>query len=206
MLISPTKKGLEQMITKVNSYMELWRIKINLDKAIFMLIGKSMIENLEICINGTNVKRVDEQKYLGVYLDNKLNLNQHLTEKSKSLMRATYSLFNIGLNSNYMEVDRKSYIYKTYCRPILTYGWEFVEITEKIIKKIRTDEGIILKRSLLLPVFKDDDDDKFDKSFKMKIEKDVKDYLDVKESDEMKQDNLINVKQLSKIIKSIKTK
>jgi hypothetical protein len=59
-----------------------------------------MIENLEICINGTNVKRVEEQKYLGAYLDNKLNLNQHITEKSKSLMRATYSLYTIGLNSN----------------------------------------------------------------------------------------------------------
>jgi hypothetical protein len=60
-----------------------------------MFIGKFMIENLEICIY------------------NKLNLKQHLTEKSKSLMRATYSLFNIGSTE-------KLYIYKTYCRPINT--------------------------------------------------------------------------------------
>jgi hypothetical protein len=36
MLISPTKKGLEQMITEVKGYMELREIKINLDKTNFM--------------------------------------------------------------------------------------------------------------------------------------------------------------------------
>jgi hypothetical protein len=29
MLISPTKKGLEHMITEVNGYMKLWKIKVN---------------------------------------------------------------------------------------------------------------------------------------------------------------------------------
>ena len=59
--------------------------------------------------------------------------------------------------------------------------------------------------SIIGETFKDNEDDKFDRNFKIKVEKEVKNYSDDKEKNKNIQLDLINVRNLSKIIRNLKT-
>jgi hypothetical protein len=45
-----------------------------------------------------------------------------------------------------MDTSTKSFIYKTYCRTLLLYGQDLVDMNEKNYKILRQDESILLKR------------------------------------------------------------
>ncbi len=80
--------------------------------------------------------------------DEKMDFNEHIKDRSKKCMKAVYGLYTSGLLSRSMDLETKKCIYKTYCRPVLTYGMDKLNINEKSIKEIRTDEAILLKRIL----------------------------------------------------------
>ena len=56
----------------------------------------------------------------------------------------------------------------------------------------------------MVKIFKDNEDDKFDRNFKIKVEKEVKNYSDDKEKNKNIQLHLNNVKKLSRIIRNLK--
>jgi hypothetical protein len=138
MLISPLKIGMTKMIIETQKYMQKWKIKINLNKTNFIQFGKQKIVDCELEINNIKIDRVKTMKYLGMTFDEK--------DRSKKCMKAVYGLYTSGLLSRSMDLATKKYIYKTYCRPDLTYGMDIINISEKSIKEIRTDEAILLKR------------------------------------------------------------
>ena len=73
-------------------------------------------------------------------------------------------------------------------------------------KEYKTDkEKADLFGSIIGEIFKDNEDEKFDRKFKLKVEKEVNDYLDDKGKNNNIQHDLINSKELSKIIKNLKT-
>ena len=73
-------------------------------------------------------------------------------------------------------------------------------------KEFNTDkEKADLFGTIIGEIFKDNEDDKFDRNFKIRVEKEVNDYLNDKEKNKNIQPDLINVKKLKKIIKNLKT-
>ena len=146
MLMSTTRKGLEKMLKETASYLKEWKIKMNLNNTNYMVVGEERIHECPIIINNECIQRGTKIKYLGVTIDNKLNMKDHIENKNKQNSINAYSLYSIGLFNNNMNVQTKKDIYNTYCRPTLYYGWEFIEASEKNIKMIRNDEGILIKR------------------------------------------------------------
>ena len=90
-------------------------------------------------------------KYLGFIIDESFNTVEHVKSKNKVLMRQTYSLYNTGLIGRTMDIQTKSFMYKVNCHPSYPYGLDLVNLEEKIIKVLRTDEAILLKRILVVP-------------------------------------------------------
>jgi hypothetical protein len=148
MLISPLKIGMTKMIIETQKYMQKLKIKINLDKTNFIQFGKRKIVDFELEINNIRIDRVKTMKYLGMTFDENMDFNEHIKDRSKKCMKAVYGLYTSGLLSRSMDLETKKCIYKTYCRPVLTYGMDKLNINEKSIKEIRTDEAILLKRIL----------------------------------------------------------
>ena len=61
-------------------------MEINTDKTVFGLFSlknKVTASQVNLKINGTNIKHEDYPKYLGVQLDRKLSLKEHLGELTK---------------------------------------------------------------------------------------------------------------------------
>jgi hypothetical protein len=71
--------------------------------------------------------------------------------KSKALMRRSYTLYYTGLFKIGLKVETKSFAYETYYRPTVTYGLDLLDLDEKVLKSLRTDEGILFKRILVVP-------------------------------------------------------
>ena len=71
-----------------NSLLDL-KLVLNADKTKFMFFSKKEIlkENHPqlITSNGTTIERVPHYKYLGIWLDEKLNFNTHIENLTKSL-------------------------------------------------------------------------------------------------------------------------
>jgi hypothetical protein len=66
-----------------------------------------------VLVEGIDVKRVEEIKYLGFHKNEEFESLEHLQIKSKAVMRRSF--FSIGL-----KVETKSFAYEMYCRQLLT--------------------------------------------------------------------------------------
>ena len=81
---------LEKCVTDLNVWMNENRLKMKNNKTEFILFGSKL--QLDKCktktlnVNNTEIKLADKIKYLGVLLDWKLNLKQHITSKCQTAM------------------------------------------------------------------------------------------------------------------------
>jgi hypothetical protein len=145
-IISPLKIDLVKMLEATMEYMEMWKIKINIEKTNYLIFGKPKIKNTEIEVCGFKIEMVQSVNYLGIIFNKQLDSTEHIRKRNKINMISAYSLYNTGLFEKAMDSNTKSFIYNTYCRSSLLYGLDVIEISEKNYKMIRTDEGILLKR------------------------------------------------------------
>ena len=85
-----TIKDLEQCATRIKSWMDGNRRKMNDGKTEFIMFGSRCQLNKcithQININGVLVQRVDVIRYLGIWLDKHLSLRHHVKLKCKAAM------------------------------------------------------------------------------------------------------------------------
>ena len=149
MLISPTKKGLILMLKKAYEFLTEWKVKVNVGKTSYMIIGTEKTIDKPIKIGSENIERTKEMKYLGVILNEQLSMRRHVENRTSQSAKAAYSLYSIGLMNTAMKTNTKRVIYSTYCRPSMLYGCEFIDISEPILRQIRKDECILMKKNFI---------------------------------------------------------
>jgi hypothetical protein len=92
-------------------------------------------------------------KYLGMWFTNTLTNKRHLDERRIMAIRMSYNLTNCGFNSHMMKIKLKTYLYKIYCQPIMTYGLENLTLNKTELKKLQAAESLIIKKALQLGKF-----------------------------------------------------
>ena len=82
-------RNLEECLAQVNHWMNLNRLKMNTSKTEFMLLGSraelvkcDYLQSINVCQD--SVECVETLKYLGVYIDSRLNLKEHIKAKCKT--------------------------------------------------------------------------------------------------------------------------
>ena len=112
-------------LTTISSYCQLWKMEINTDKTVFGLFSlknKVTASQVNLKINGTNIKHEDYPKYLGVQLDRKLSLKEHLgelTKKATSRLNLLKHLSSLNWGAD-KETLRQLYI--GYIRSVIDYS------------------------------------------------------------------------------------
>ena len=100
------KQKIENDIGKIKTWMEEIQLKMNDSKTEFIALGtannlcKNILDNIEI--GNTKIHQSSKIKFLGVLLGDKLNLKDHIQNRSK---KASY---NLRLSSNirkYINID-----------------------------------------------------------------------------------------------------
>ena len=74
-----------------------------------------------------------------------MNLNDHVDERKCKANNALYLIKTLGAEDTKMDASTKTHLYKTYVRPVLTYGLDAAPITTQIDKLLRY-ENIMVKK------------------------------------------------------------
>ena len=107
-------------IDKIYSWVNANKLSLNVEKTNFMLFTpKSFSRNMDdLLINGNRISEVNETKFLGVIIDNKLNWSPHIMHISKKTAKG------IGISLKARKVfDNEAlfYLYYTFICPYLNY-------------------------------------------------------------------------------------
>lgn len=144
---------LQDVLTKIERWATLWRVKINAEKSQCVLLSKrSNRHQLNLRLFDKNIQQTPTVKYLGVTLDRQLTWKQHITniiEKVKTRMGILYPI----LNENSKLPEKQGIrLYCALIRPIIEYAspvWCYASTTT--IDKLQKKQNIALRRALKLP-------------------------------------------------------
>ena len=108
----------------ISNWFKANKLSINTDKTKFLLFqpqnrAQACNPLPNITINGEQIEQVPEQKFLGVYIDQRLNWKYHINHKNNQLSR------NIGVISrlkNFLPCKTLQIIYNSIIMPHLSYG------------------------------------------------------------------------------------
>jgi hypothetical protein len=158
-LISETKRDMQRLIDITENFGKIREIKFNPDKTNFLSVnGHCKIKNKKyendlalLKMDNNIIDEVVELKYLGSYINNKLMNKTHLDDRFKMAACSVNTLANnIGFNSKILTPKIKVQLYKTYIRPVLTYGLENLIMNNSQLDKMHTMECNIIKCALNL--------------------------------------------------------
>mgnify|MGYP003536187460 FL=1 len=147
-IIKPLKEHAQQ----IQDYMTKWKIKINGDKtqAIYITNRRTReIPKKKLKIFNKNIKWSSEVKYLGVIIDKKVTMKQHIDyviQRANTAISTLYSLIN---RKSKLHLNNKLLLYKVAIRPIFTYACPaFPGIAKTHIKRLQVQQNKTLKMIL----------------------------------------------------------
>jgi endonuclease/exonuclease/phosphatase family metal-dependent hydrolase len=148
-IISESKKNLENMLKIIEKFCLKNEIKINAKKTQYIRFGNYECQNEDeyVHLDGQLIKRVDKIEYLGVWLDSQLKSHTQIEEKKVSITNAFNAMRKIGIAERETSVNMKTFLYKVYCRPILYYGIENLTLNKKDVQTIQSIEATLIKYS-----------------------------------------------------------
>jgi len=121
-----SNKSYEVLIRNVNKKLEklsTWfisnRLSLNTKKTNYILFGKRIAQISEkITLNNEELTKVFETKFLGIYIDSKLNWKRHILETSNAIAR---NLVIINKLRNKVSMNTLLIMYKIIIQPHLYY-------------------------------------------------------------------------------------
>ena len=113
---------MNQELTKVSTWFKVNKLSVNAKKTKFMIFtNKKMcsVNNFEIFMDHQSIANVEKIKFLGVYIDNKLNWKFHINYISDKIAKS------IGILCKARKVLAKSTLlnlYYVFCFPYFSFG------------------------------------------------------------------------------------
>lgn len=123
--ISLINTRLQKSAKTVGDYYKKWKIKINADKTALTCFTKRLTKQLPdeiLDINQTEIKWTKEMKYLGMILDSRLTMRQHILHINQKIDKAIRLLYPLINRKSILSDRAKVHIYATYIRPIIMYA------------------------------------------------------------------------------------
>lgn len=120
------KQKCQSVIDKIDSWAKSQKLSISETKTTCMVNktpSRIHHRDLNLVLNGTRIKLVKSQKYLGVLLDPKLNFQKNATYVNRRVRKITMGLRKKAVKTwNVSTVDSLRTIYRGAIMPVVTYG------------------------------------------------------------------------------------
>ena len=118
MLFATSLETLQSLLSDLETYCQLWGLKINTNKTKAMIFEKGRRTDFDFIIYNTKIEIVDQCKYLGVTLFK--NGNWYRTQKCIS-QHASFALHNLYTIFKHIELPttQKFHLFDTLVSPIL---------------------------------------------------------------------------------------
>lgn len=139
---------LQELLGNTVFWFNKWKLKPNPAKS------QLIIFNHKICRNSPTVTMYNQQihpvsnaKYLGIHIDNKMNLNGHTALVKKSIISRAKHFSSLTYKNQGISKDTACKIYKLICRPIIEYGHQiFLTCKNPALKHLKVGETTALRK------------------------------------------------------------
>ena len=142
-------RNIQTGVKKVTNFYKKWKISLNPNKTQVMFHTKRKCKQLPpttVKILGEEISVQKEVKYLGIWLDNRMNLKLHTQKmrvKGDHLLRMFYPYMR---KYNFLTKKMKLKIYKTYIRPALLYGAPLIDrLSSSNLKVLQRQQNKFLR-------------------------------------------------------------
>jgi len=134
------KKDLNTAFWQINKWFQDNLIKLNLNKTYFIqLINKSTDDlDIQIKIENKLIATVQETKFLGLIIDNKLSWKWHINYIIPKLRSACYIM---RTGKPHVSFNTLKIIYYSYFHSIMNYGFLFGDLQQKVSKFLNCRRG-----------------------------------------------------------------
>ena len=106
-------------LVKISNWLKINKILINYKKTNYIIFSKANLKkSFNITIDGNQITRVNEAKYLGVYIDQKINWHRHIQQIKSKLSSASYIISKVR---HYLNLNTLKLIYYSLVHPHLQY-------------------------------------------------------------------------------------
>lgn len=149
------KENIKTDLQMINQWCNIHLLKINLEKTNFIIFNNyKNIPNINdfpgIVFNNTLIKRVEKMKYLGLWVDSKLNWTEHLKNITTKLVPLNFAIYrnrrHIPKKQLWMLYDAYFMSHINYLNPI----WNRCPHTK--LEEIQRLQNKIIKNILCLPL------------------------------------------------------
>jgi hypothetical protein len=149
-LISPLKRHLQKLLDICYDYSVEWLMKFNPEKSVVMSMDLAGAFKGELVFNlgSVKLKQVENLIYLGLPMGDFHFQKLFWEEKMKKVMKAFHSLRDFGCRSGGLDPHSIAQMYRTFCQPILTYGFEMCRLSKKQIKDINVKQSSLIKNAI----------------------------------------------------------
>ena len=111
-----------QELYKLTDWFAANKLSLNVSKTNFMIFSNAKkVEELQVKINNTAITRVNATKFLGVFIDEKLNWKEHIKFVKAKLSK---SMFMLNRAKHVLQYDAMLMLYNCIVLPHLTYCCE----------------------------------------------------------------------------------
>ena len=123
-LLAPSAEDLQLMLNTVNAWCNKWRLIVNKDKTRIVHFRTASVERCNIVFKcGENeIEYEKSYKYLGIWLNEHLNMKKTVSEITKSASRALSAMYTKCLRSGGMTLEVYKKLYESMVEPVLLYG------------------------------------------------------------------------------------
>jgi hypothetical protein len=156
-----TKIGLQSQIDICSRYGKQYGIKFNPDKSILMIFNLDVkrtngeilndLWQQDVHMDGNQINRVYSVRILGYILSCDLKNAMHMEKRKTCLNIVTAKLAMLSFTSNHLHPKVKAQLFKSYIRPVITFGCENMSLTDIDINIFKRLEGNSIKRMLKIP-------------------------------------------------------
>jgi hypothetical protein len=109
---------MNKALDNVSDWLKFNRISLNISKSNFLIFNSKYVKDTQLMIDNVEIERVNEIKYLGVLLDDKLKFNKNGELVMKKLNK---KLGFLRRNGYKMNKDSRVLYYKSLVQPHLDY-------------------------------------------------------------------------------------
>ena len=102
-----------------NGKLHLILMFLNLCKKLFIVVSKTISNHAGVFFNNVPIKREPFRKHLGLFLDKKLKVLEHINEKVKKVTKKMILLRNLNL---ILPISSSVIIYKSFVKRHQDYG------------------------------------------------------------------------------------
>ena len=112
-LLCPSANGLQFLIDKSAEHLRTLFLDINIEKSNYLVFKKSKYKNIDtkVKLNGINLNRVQNCKYLGVILSDVLSIHEDTERVLNSFLKQFNALY---YRFNFIQSDILKFLFKTY--------------------------------------------------------------------------------------------